>query len=431
LAHTFQNNTLCLLMAPGLKQFRLASRQALRPMLIFSICMLFFALILFAGSHNIAEASAYASNGDSHDTAFLAANQISLNLPILPPVSILSPKNTTYTVSEIPLTFKVNAPISWAGYSLDGRANTTIVGNTTLTNLAQGLHSVVIYFNDTAGEMAPTQTIYFTVGQVSILEIIPLGIIQGLTEWLPVSSTAHLKIAQYLMNFEATAFLDVTLHIGTLIVVVFYFRKDVKEILSALVHLDFKSEYGRLIPLIIVATIPTGIIGILYAGFLENTFQTLLIIGITFLIGATYLYSSRIGKENIGTITLTMAFIMGTAQGLASFPGLSRSGVTISTALLLGLKREKAFKFSFLLSIPAIIGDLAFEAYHSRGQFAIQNVVPIELLVGIVLAAVAGYFAIRLVSNLVRSKRFHYFAFYTWILGITLIALTLSGLLTI
>lgn len=431
LAHTFQNNTLCLLRASGLKQFRLANQQALRLMLMFSVCMLFFSLILFAGNHNIAEASAYTSNEDSHGTAFLTANQISLNLPILPPVSILSPKNTTYTVSEIPLTFKVNAPISWAGYSLDGQANTTILGNTTLTNLAQGLHSVVIYVNDTAGDVASTQTIYFTVGQVSILEIVPLGIIQGLTEWLPVSSTAHLKIAQYLMNFEATALLDVTLHVGTLIVVVFYFRKDVKEILSALVHLDFKSEYGRLIPLIIMATIPTGIIGILYAEFLENTFQTLFIIGVTFLIGATYLYSSRIGKENIDTITLTIAFIMGTAQGLASFPGLSRSGVTISTALLLGLKREKAFKFSFLLSIPAIIGDLAFEAYHNRGQFAIQNVGPIELLVGIVLAAVAGYFAIRLVSNLVRSKRFHYFAFYTWILGITLIALTLSGLLTI
>jgi undecaprenyl-diphosphatase len=212
---------------------------------------------------------------------------------------------------------------------------------------------------------------------------------------------------------------------------VFYFRKEVKNILTSLVHLDFKSEYGQLIPLIIVATIPTGIIGILYAEFLENTFQTLLIIGMTFIIGATYLYTSRTGKENTNTITLLIAFIMGTAQGLASFPGLSRSGVTISTALLLGLKREKAFKFSFLLSIPAIIGDTAFEAYHNRGQFAIQNIGLTGLLVGIVLAAVAGYIAILLVSKLVRSKRFHYFAIYTWILGIALIVLTLSGLLTI
>jgi undecaprenyl-diphosphatase len=279
--------------------------------------------------------------------------------------------------------------------------------------------------------MVSSQTVYFTVGQVNILNMAQLGIIQGLTEWLPVSSTAHLIIAEHFMNLEATPLLDVTLHLGTLIVVVFYFRKDIRDILSALIHLDFKSENGQLIPLIIIATIPTGIIGLLYAEFLEKTFQTLLIIGITFLVGATYLYSSRIGKENVGTITLAIAFIMGTAQGLASFSGLSRSGVTISTGLLLGLKREKAFKFSFLLSIPAIIGDVAFEAYHNRGQFAVQNIGSTELLVGIVLAAVAGYFAIRLVSNLVRSKRFHYFACYTWILGIALIALTLAGLLTI
>jgi undecaprenyl-diphosphatase len=379
---------------------------------------------LFAGNRNVAGASVYASNGDSNDTVFLTVDQTLK-------VSILSPENGTYTVSEIPLTFTVNAPFSWAGYSLDGQANTTILGNTTLTKLTQRLHSVVVYANGTAGEMVSSQTVYFTVGQVNILDMVELGIIQGLTEWLPVSSTAHLIIAEHLMNLEATALLDVSLHLGTLIVVVFYFRKDIKDILSALIHLDFKSESGQLIPAIVIATIPTGIIGILYAEFLEKTLQTLLIIGITFLIGATYLYASRIGKENVGTINPAIAFIMGTAQGLASFSGLSRSGVTISTALLLGLKREKAFRFSFLLSIPAIIGDVAFEAYHERGQFAVQNIGFIELLVGIVLAAVAGYFAIRLVSNLVRSKRFHYFAFYTWILGIALIALTLSGLLTI
>ena len=427
MAQTFTSNTLHLFRSSGLKQFRLANQRVLRLMLIMSVCILGLGLFLAAGNRITAEAKAYTSNEDSHNDVFLTANEISLN------ITILSPQNTTYTVSEIPLTFTLNAPVSWAGYSLDGQANITIIGNSnsTLTNLTQGLHSIIVYANDTAGEMASSQTIDFTIGQVSILEMVPLGIIQGLTEWLPVSSTAHLKIVQHLMNLEATPLLDVTLHLGTLIVVVFYFRKDIKDILEALVHLDFKSEQGQLIPLIIVATIPTGIIGVLYAEFLEKTFQTLLIIGITFLIGATYLYTSRIGKENVSTIPLSIAFIMGIAQGLASFPGLSRSGVTISTALLLGLKRDKAFKFSFLLSIPAIIGDVAFEAYHSRGQFAVQNIGPAELLVGIVLAAVAGYVAIRLVSNLVRSKRFHYFAFYTWMLGIVLIALTLIGLLTI
>jgi undecaprenyl-diphosphatase len=368
-------------------------------------------------------ATALDTNG--RGSTSLAADETFLN------VSILSPENTTYTVSKLPLTFTVNASVSWAGYSLDGKSNVTAVLNTTLTNIAEGYHSIVVYANDTTGLMGASRTVYFTVGEVSILEIIPLGIIQGLTEWLPVSSTAHLKIAQHLMNLEVTPLLDVTLHLGTLIVVVFYFRKDIKDILVALVHLDFKSENGRLIPLIIIATIPTGIIGVLYAEFLEQNYQTLLIMGITFLIGATWLWTSRLGKENVSKITPLTAFIMGVAQGLASFPGLSRSGTTISTGLMRGLKREIAFKFSFLLSIPAIIGDTAFEAYHERGQFAIQNISSTALLVGVVLSAVFGYIAIRLVSDLVRSKRFHYFAFYTWILGITLIVLSLTGVLTI
>jgi len=264
-----------------------------------------------------------------------------------------------------------------------------------------------------------------------LMNTIILGLIQGLAEWLPISSTAHLRLAQQLLGFSATPLFDVTLHVGTLVVVVFYFRKEVKNILGALAHLDFKSEYGQFIPLIIVAIIPTGIIGILYVKLVEPTLQTdFLAIGVAFLVGATVLYTSRIGRENKDAITVTIAMIMGTSQGFATFPGLSRSGITISTALLLGLKREKAFKFSFLLSIPAMIGDLAVEAYQQRGKLALQTIIPVGLVAGIVMAMVAGYVAIRLVSNLVRTKKFHYFAAYTWLLGIIVIAFTLSGFLT-
>lgn len=262
-----------------------------------------------------------------------------------------------------------------------------------------------------------------------------LGIIQGMAEWLPISSTAHLKIAQQLLNFQATPLFDLVLHVGTLAVVVFFFRKDIKNILSALGHLDFKSEHGHLIPLIVVATIPTGIIGLVYDKFIDPYFEAhaysmFLAIGVAFIIGATYLYSSRTGKENVEIITVTLAFWMGVAQGAAIFAGLSRSGMTISTALLLGLKRRDAFRFSFLLSIPAIIGDLAVEAYLQRGQLALGTTVePVGLLAGMVMAVIAGYIAIRLVSNLVRTKRFHYFAAYTGILGIIVIVLTLAGIL--
>jgi len=261
-----------------------------------------------------------------------------------------------------------------------------------------------------------------------LLNTIILGLIQGLAEWLPISSTAHLKIAEHFIpNLTVTPLFNVTLHVGTLVVVILYFRREVKSILLALVRLDFKSEHGQLIPLIIVATIPTAIIGLLYVRFLEDTLQTILIIGMTFLVGAAVLYTSRIGEEDTETITYKTALLMGAAQGFAIFPGLSRSGITISTALLLGLKREKAFKFSFLLSIPAIIGDLIVEAYKQRGQLATQTIGSAELLIGIAIAMIAGYIAIKIVLKTVMSKKFHYFAIYTGLLGLTLIALSLSG----
>jgi len=260
-----------------------------------------------------------------------------------------------------------------------------------------------------------------------ILQTVILGFIQGLAEWLPISSTAHLKVVEHFWGLTATPLFNVTLHFGTLMVVVFYFRGEVKSILSALVHLDFKSEYGRIILPIIVAMVPTAIVGLLYVWFFEDTLQTILAIGVTFLVGAIMVYVSKTGKESRDTVTYAMALIMGAAQGFAIFPGLSRSGVTISTALLLGLKREKAFKFSFLLSIPAILGDLVVEAYKQRGQMALQGFGPTELAIGVAVAAVIGYAAISLVSKVVASKRFHYFAFYTWLLGLTLIALVIAG----
>jgi undecaprenyl-diphosphatase len=259
-----------------------------------------------------------------------------------------------------------------------------------------------------------------------ILTIIILGLIQGLAEWLPISSTAHLRIAETFLGFEATPLFNVFLHVGTLAVVIFYFRRDIKVILTSLVHLDFHSEYGRFIPLIVVASIPTGVIGLLYDVFLADNYQTILIIGITFLAGAALLFFSKFGKETQAQISYRKALVIGAAQGAASFPGLSRSGSTISGGLLEGVKREMVFKFSFLLSIPAIAGDLGVEAYLQRGSFSQGvGVGTLDLLVGLVFTVVAAYLAIVLVKKLVLSKRFHYFAIYTFALGVVLIVLAL------
>jgi undecaprenyl-diphosphatase len=261
-----------------------------------------------------------------------------------------------------------------------------------------------------------------------LLISIILGLIQGIAEWLPISSTAHLRIAEHFLGFSATPLFNVFLHIGTLGVVVLYFRHDIRIILTTLVHKDFHSEYGRFIPLIIVATIPTGITGLLYDKFLADNYQTFLIMGITFLVGATMLFLSKYGKENQTQISYRKSLVMGAAQGAASFPGLSRSGATMSSGLLQGIKREMVFKFSFLLSIPAIIGDLAVEAYLQRGSFSQGvGVSPLDLLAGLVFTVIAGYLAVVLVKKLVLTMRFHYFAAYGLAIGVILITLTLLG----
>ena len=262
-----------------------------------------------------------------------------------------------------------------------------------------------------------------------LLTTIILGLIQGLSEWLPISSTAHLRVAEHFLGFQATPLFNLFLHVGTLGVVVFYFRHDIKVILTALVHRDFHSEYGRFILLIVVATIPTGIIGIVYDKFLADTYQTLLIMGVTFLFGAALLFFSKYGKENQPQITYKKALVIGAAQGASIFPGLSRSGSTISSGLLQGVKREVVFKFSFLLSIPAIIGDLGVEAYLQGGSLVSEGVgiSPLNLLIGLLFTVVTGYFAIVLVKKVILSKKFHYFSAYTFTLGIILIILAILG----
>ena len=260
-----------------------------------------------------------------------------------------------------------------------------------------------------------------------LIKVVILGLIQGLTEWLPISSSGHLIVIEYFLGLATTPLFGIILHIGTLIVVVSFFRKEVKSILLALIHLDFKSKYGRLIPLIIAGTIPTAVIGLVYTKFLEDNLSGILPIGITFLIGATIVYASKLGNENRDSITYPMVLLMGTAQGFAAFHGLSRSGATISIALLLGLRREKAFKVSFLLSIPAILGDFLVEFYKERGQIVFSVLGWGDLLVGVAVAMIVGYTTLKLLSKIVASRRFHYFAFYTWLLGATIIILTLSG----
>ena len=250
-----------------------------------------------------------------------------------------------------------------------------------------------------------------------LMKAIVLGVIQGLTEWLPISSTGHLKIAEKALSLTVPVLFDVVLHMGTLAVIIAFFRSDVQKILSALKRFDFKSDYGKFIPLIVVGTIPTLIIGLAFHLFLENVFQEISVIAVAFIACGLVLYLAKAGGEKADEIGFSEAFLMGVAQGVAVIPGLSRSGLTIAVALLLGIRREKTFKFSFLLSIPAVIGALALTLYTESKALATSSLGLAEIAVGTVVAMIVGFFALKLLWKTLAKGKFHLFAFYCWAIG--------------
>jgi undecaprenyl-diphosphatase len=254
-----------------------------------------------------------------------------------------------------------------------------------------------------------------------------LGFIQGVTEWLPISSTGHLRITEQLLGFTLPLLFDVTLHVGTLAIILFFFREDIKTVLVAFAKRDFKTENGKLIPLIIVGIVPTALIG---AGFtftntIETVFNSFLPIAGAFIACGVVLYLSKTGREQNENITYLAALAIGTAQGIALIPGISRSGLTIATALLLGVRREKAFKFSFLLSVPAVIGALGLTLHEQHETLTLLGVGWTEILVGISVSMVVSYLALKLLWRVLAGKKFYLFAFYCWIIGAILLVLSL------
>jgi len=261
---------------------------------------------------------------------------------------------------------------------------------------------------------------------LDLIKAIILGIIQGLTEWLPISSSGHLKVAEHFMGEHLPLAFDFVLHIGTLIVVVIFLRKDVKGILSALVHLDFKTENGKLIPLLIAAIIPAAAVAIIIIKYFLDLSVNILYIAASFILVGVILYVTKAAKET-EDISYKIAIIVGIVEGIAIIPGISRSGMTIAVALLLGAKREKAFKFSLLLSIPSVIGAVGYMSYTESDKLASAQLGWTEIFVGIIVAMVVGYFAIKLLWKILAKKKLYLFAFYCWLLGIALILLNLSG----
>jgi undecaprenyl-diphosphatase len=253
---------------------------------------------------------------------------------------------------------------------------------------------------------------------VSFIESVVLGVVQGLTEWLPVSSSGHLALVKGFFGLELSVLFYVLLHLGTLVVVAAFFRRDIVEILRAFARRDFGSEWGRLGAFVVVGSVPTAIIGYVFKGLFESFFDNLLVVGVALFATGFLLFVSerKVGDRTLGYLD---SVFVGIAQGIAIIPGVSRSGATISTGLLRGVKREMAFRFSFLLSIPAVLGAMVAEL--GDWSLLVSEVDVVPMAAGIVASMIVVYLSLRVLQKLIISQKFHWFAFYCWAAGILVI----------
>lgn len=243
------------------------------------------------------------------------------------------------------------------------------------------------------------------------LKIILLAIVQGFTEFFPVSSSGHLLVMQKILGFTTLPLVyDIFFHIGTLLAVVAFFFKDLQS-LALRFH---EKENFRLLLLIAAASLPTAIIGFTFKDFFEALFENTTYLGFAFLFTAMVLLASRFLHLKNKLPEFPAALLIGVAQGIAIIPGVSRSGMTIAAALILGLGFEFSFRFSFLLSIPAILGALLLEADKipwGGGHWP-------QLTLAVLVAALAGFLALGLLKKILARDHFHRFAPYLLALGV-------------
>lgn len=249
---------------------------------------------------------------------------------------------------------------------------------------------------------------------ISVLEAFILSIAQGITEWFPVSSSGHLAIFHNLFGFQNLPF-DVFLHLACLVAVIVVFRKDI----FALFHLKEK-ENRRMLLGLGIATIPAVIVGFLLKDIIEGFFASITYLGIFFMISGIIVYCTKFTREKKQKMNYFDSIVIGLFQAVAIFPGISRSGSTISSGLFCGISREKAIKFAFLLSIPVIFGAAFIELpsiHFTEISYGI-------LAFSFVVTFLVSLLAIKLLKILVYKERFYLFGIYNFLLGLILILLT-------
>lgn len=266
---------------------------------------------------------------------------------------------------------------------------------------------------------------------LDIISAIILGAVQGISEFLPISSSGHLVIVPHLLGVQTGLAFDTILHVGTLVAIFTFFWKDIvnliKGFIVSIIDLtDGKDRFMkdlreipevRFVWLIIIGTIPTGIIGLLLKDAIETIFRGTVFVGIFLIITGIILYYSErhsSGHTTEKDMSFKQALTIGICQGLAVFPGISRSGSTIASGLCLGLNREYAARYSFLLSVPAVVGAALVQVK----DIAVLDVSTTVLVAGFLSSVIFGYLSIKLLMKMIEGWSLDIFAYYCWIVGI-------------
>lgn len=262
---------------------------------------------------------------------------------------------------------------------------------------------------------------------MSILQAIILGIIQGLTEFLPVSSSGHLELAKVVLGSDAmpkeSMLFTVVLHAATALSTIVIFRKDIADILKGLLSFKLNDEFWFSVK-IVVSMIPAAVIGVLFDEEIEQLFAgQILLVGAMLGITGLLLFLADKAKDTGKNVSTTSAIIIGISQAIAILPGISRSGATISTAVLLGIDKQKAARFSFLMVVPLILGKMAKDILD--GAFAVEAGSMVSLGAGFVAAFLTGLVACTWMINLVKKSQLKYFSFYCFVVGIIAIVYSL------
>jgi len=238
-----------------------------------------------------------------------------------------------------------------------------------------------------------------------------LGVVQGIAEWLPVSSSGHLVVFRHLFGLEGGVSFDIFLHLSALFVIFIFFWKDILKVVRAFFSFDRKSYEFRLALYIIYATVITGLVGIPLKPYLESL-ASIYVLPFTFLITSVLLFLSA--RKSDGRLSAGKAVFIGLMQGLALLPGVSRSGATISAGKIAGVKNEEAFRFSFLMAVPAITGAIVYNIKDFK-------VLPVPfLLAGFVTSLILGLCSMYILKKVFLSGRLYLFGFYTIALSILL-----------